>query len=332
MLIPVYRGQPTLQAVHIDVPLTNMSVAYTQNQSQYIFPKVFPVLPVDKQSDKYWVFPRNEWMIDEAKKRTDSTESAGGGYTFSQDAYSCDVYAYHRDLGSQVRANADAGLGLERGAVQFVTAKLLLRQEIQWAADFFKTGVWGTDMTGTAASVANNDFIYWDDYADSDPFEDIERGRALISGVTGYDPNVLVMGADVWRRLKHHPIIRDRVKYTSAANTTTQLIASLFEIDNIYVAKSLKATNNRGGAAAYSYIQGSKNMWMGYVAPTVEPFSVTAGMTFAWTGVSGSLGLTVGVDSFEIRKLKAIRYEAEVAFSNKVLAPDLGVFYNGVVQ
>lgn len=321
MLAPVRKGQPTQQDVHVDQMLTNISVAYMQSQDVYISSKVFPIIPVSKQSDKYWVFTKNDWFRDEAKKRADSTESAGGGYTLGSDSYFCDVWAFHKDLGSQVRANADAGLDLERGAVQFVTQRLLMRQEVQWASDYFGTSIWGTDLTPTNK---------WSDYTSSDPIEDIETGKEKILSTTGFMPNTLVLGYQVFRKLKNHPDIIDRIKYTTAENVTPQLLARMFEVDTIHIARSIKATNNEGETAAYAFNHG-KHALLCYVNPSPGLMSPSAGYTFAWTGVSGALGASIGIDSFEMRQIKSIRYEGEMAFDNKVVASDLGYFFNAAV-
>ena len=45
--------KPTLSDVHVSKPLTTMSVAYLQDQTQFVAPQVFPALPVDNQSDLY---------------------------------------------------------------------------------------------------------------------------------------------------------------------------------------------------------------------------------------------------------------------------------------
>lgn len=317
----IRKAQPTQQDVHVDAMLTNISIAYMQSQDAFISSKVFPVVPVDKQSDKYYTFPKNDWFRDEAKKRADSTESAGGGYTLSSDSYFCDVWAFHKDVGSQTRANADQQINLERGAVQFVTQRLMIRQEIQWVSDFFTTSVWATDATP-----AN----LWSNYATSDPLEDVETAKETILSTTGFMPNTFVMGYQVYRKLKNHPDIIDRIKYTTAENVTPALLARMFEIDNLYISKSIKATNNEGETAAYAFTHG-KHALLCYVNPSPGLMQPSAGYTFAWTGVSGALGATVGVDSFEMRKIKAVRYEAEMAFDNKVVASDLGYFFNGAV-
>ena len=44
--------QPTLFQVHVQAALTQIAIAYIQDQSYYIADKVFPVIPVEHQSDR----------------------------------------------------------------------------------------------------------------------------------------------------------------------------------------------------------------------------------------------------------------------------------------
>ena len=66
--------QPNSSNVHVDAVLTNISIAYMQDQSNFIASQVFPEVPVDKQSDKFFVFDKNSWFRDEAQKRAPGTE------------------------------------------------------------------------------------------------------------------------------------------------------------------------------------------------------------------------------------------------------------------
>jgi hypothetical protein len=75
--------QPNINSVHVDAILTNISVAYLQNQDNFIADKVFPIIPVDKKSDKFFTYTKNDWFRDEAQRRAPGTESAGGGYNLS---------------------------------------------------------------------------------------------------------------------------------------------------------------------------------------------------------------------------------------------------------
>jgi hypothetical protein len=163
--------QPTQNQVHVDAILTNISVAYFQQNQNFIATRVFPVVPVSKQSDKFFTYTKNDWFRDEAQRRADATESAGGGYNLSTDSYQADVYAFHKDIGDQTRANADAPINVDREAAEFVTSRIALKMETQFVSNFFTTSIWGTDTTPSNL---------WSDYTSSDPIGDIETGKRTI--------------------------------------------------------------------------------------------------------------------------------------------------------
>lgn len=325
---PIIKGQPTLADTHIDVALTNISIAYMQSQDTFIASKVFPVIPVDKQTNKYFVFPKEAWFKDEAQKRTDGTETAGSGYQVSSDSYACDVWGFHKDVGAQLRANTDAQINLERGATQFVTQRMLMRQERQWVTDYFAKSIWGTDVDGGTG------FVRWSDYINSDPVEDIENAKEKILSTTGFMANTVVMGYQVWRKLKNHPDIYDRLRGINGGASprvvTKQQVAAIFEVDNVYVPQGIYASNVEGETAAYDFVQG-KHLWIGYVNPNPGMEMPSAGYTFHWTGISGGLGSAIAIDSFDIREKKTTRFEAEMSWDNKVVATDLGYFMYQVV-
>lgn len=313
--------QPTQSQVHVDAILTNISVAYMQKAENFIATKVFPVVPVSKQSDKYFTYTKNDWFRDEAQRRADATESAGGGYNMSTGTYQADVYAFHKDIGDQVRSNADAPINVDREAVEFVTSRLLLKMETQFVENFFTTSIWATDATPTNL---------WSDYALSDPIDDIEVGKRAILSTTGYEPNTLVLGYDAFTKLKNHPDLIDRIKYTSSSVLTEDVMSSLFGVDKVLVAKSIKATNNEGAAGAYSFMYG-KHALLTYSAPSAGLLQPSGGYIMSWTGVSGGIGATIGTSRMRMEQFKADRVESEVAFDMKVIGTDLGYFFNGCV-
>lgn len=313
--------QPTSSQVHVDAILTNISVAYMQQQQNFIASRVFPVVPVEKQSDKFFKYTKNDWFRDEAQRRGDATESAGGGYNLTTDSYRADVYAFHKDVGDQTRANADAPINVDREAAEFVTSRLLLKMETQWVDAFFKTGVWGTDSTPSAL---------WSNYTTSDPIADVEAGKRAILSTTGFEPNTLVLGYDVFSKLKNHPDLVDRIKYTSSNVITADMMARMFEVDRVLVAKAVKATNNEGATEAYGFTHG-KNALLCYSAPSPGLLQPSAGYVMSWTGVSGGIGATIGTSRIRMESLKADRIEAEVGFDMKVVAGDLGYFFSAAV-
>lgn len=317
--------QPTINQVHINTPLTNVSVGYMQAQTQFVSTRVFPIVPVDKQSDAYYVYTKNDWFRDEAAPRAPATESAGSGYGVSNTTYTANVYAIHKDIPDQIRKNADSVFNLDRDATLFVTSRLLLRQEIQWTADFFTTGVWATDNT-TA--------VKWSDYANSDPVGDIRTAILAVQSTTGFKPNKLVLGAEVFVKLIDHPDIVARVQGGSTtgmpALVNEEMLARIFGLDEVIVAGAIKATNAEGATETYAFIQG-KSALLVYAPPSPGPLTPSAGYTFSWKGVSGGLGQPVAISSFRMEHLKVTRVEGEIAFSNKLIGSDLGYFFSAIV-
>ena len=314
-------AQPTTNDVHIDAILTNISVAYIQDQNAFVSNKVFPTIPVEKQSDKYFVYTKGDWFRDEAQLRAPATESAGSGYNLTTATYNTSVYAFHKDVDDQVRANADNPLNPDRDATSFITQRMLLRQEVSWASEFFTTSVWATDVTPTNL---------WNDYTSSDPIGDVETGKATILASTGFLPNTMVMGYDVFRQLRNHPDIVDRVKYTSAENVTEDILARFFGVERLLVARAVKNTGLEGAATSMSSIVG-KNAALYYVAPSAGVLSPTAGYQFAWRGVSDGMGANIGITRFRMPELRADRIEAQMAWDYKVIAADLGYFFSACV-
>lgn len=88
---------PTAGDVHVNAPLTNISIAYMQKAEMFIADKVFPMVPVQKQSDRYFVYPKGAWFRSEAKERAPGTESAGSGFEIDNTpTYYCKVTAIHK--------------------------------------------------------------------------------------------------------------------------------------------------------------------------------------------------------------------------------------------
>lgn len=323
-------AQPDRRQIHVDRPLTTISVAYIQAQTEYIAGRVFPVVPVTKQSDLYYVYDQNDWFRDEAAVRGPAQESAGGGYNLSTDSYACREWSFHKDVPWQDMANADEGIDLERDAVEFVTQRLLLRRERSWSTTYFTSGVWGTDITGVASSPSAGQRIHWGDYTNGTPVSDIDAGKRAIKLATGYTANRLVLGYDTFDALKRHPTVRDQYKYVSADVITPQMLAAVFGVEEVLVASAVYATNVEGETAAYSFVHG-KHALLCYAAPRPSPLLASAGYVFGWTGISQGMGVEVAVDRFDLRHLKVTRIEGTLAFDHKRVAAQLGYFFSGIV-
>lgn len=323
---------PNRTDIHIDKALTNISVKYMQDEENFIAGKVFPSVPVKKQSDRYFVYLREDWFRDDAQERAPGTESAGGDYEIDNTpTYFCRKYAYHKDVFEEDRVNADDPLTPDEDAVAFVTDKILLNKENNWARQFFRTGVWGTDYQG-AATAGTGKVIYWDDYTNSTPIEDMTKFATDMAEVTGKRPNTLVMGRRAYDALKNHPDFLDRVKYTQKGVVTKDLIAEMFDVDRVLIANAIQNVATKGHNANMHFIMGN-HILLCYTTDTPRLKTATAGYTFVWTGLMGSNALGGRINRFSMPMLGigTERIEMELAYDMRVVAADMGIFVENVV-
>jgi hypothetical protein len=324
---------PTKGQAHIDKALTNMSVAYIQEESNFIADKVFPQIPVKKQSDTYFVYNKGDFFRDEARVRSGSSESVGGEYGVeAADPYYARVYAFHKDVNEQERANYDEPLDADTDATEFVSGKMLIRRERVWADKYFKAGVWSKEIAGvTATPVDGTSVLKFSDPA-SNPIEVISAEIVAMAGSTGFRPNTVVMSPSVFYALKNHPDILDRIKYTQKGIVTADLIATLFEVAHVHVAWSVVNTANQGAVDEIGFVMGN-HMLLAYVNPRPALKKPSAGYIFAWTGLKGSGAFANRIVRLPMDMLGigTERIEGEIAFDAKVIAQDLGVFFTDLV-
>jgi hypothetical protein len=326
--------QPTARAVHVDQPLTNISIAFLQNANNFVASRVFPNIRVQKQSDVYYRYDRGFFNRNQAKLRGPATEAAIAGFGLDTDGYAAKVVALKAQLAWQVAANADTPVQLERANTELLLHQMLIEKEVDWATRYFTTGIWGTDYTG---GTGTNDTTRWSDGTNGTPIEDVRKAKTDMLEATGYEPNTFVLSQRVMDALVDHPDIIDRIKYSGGvgnqnpARTTVQALAQLFEVERILVMRAIQNTAAEGDANSHSFI-GGKNALLTYVPATPGLMTPSAGYTFTWSGYQGASNeFGVSVTRREREIIKATEVEAEMAYTHKLVASDLGVFFSSIV-
>lgn len=312
---------PSRSDVHVNQPLTQISIAYIQNQTNFIADKVFPNIPVMKQADRYFTYDKADWNRSEAQKRAPGTESVGGGFRIDNTpTYFSEVYAVHKDIDDQIRQNADSPIDMDRDATEYVTQQLMIKREEVWASKYFTTGVWTTQKQGTT------NFTKWDS-SSSTPVEDITTQGITIAQETGYKPNTLVLSPFVFNTLKNNGDVLDRIKYTQKGVVTTDILANLFEVDRVVVAMGIKNTAAEGATNVSTFIVSNKAALLIYANPRPSILTPSGGYTFSWTGLVGAGVAGTRIKRFRMEQLESDRVEGESAFDLKLVGADLGCYF-----
>jgi hypothetical protein len=314
-------AQPTHSEVQVvDPVLTNMLVAYMQADNRFVASRVFPVVPLEKQTGTFYSFTKKYWFLDEIKARAVGGKFARSGYGVSSAVASAQLWGLEHAIADEARSNNQTPMSLEQSGLQWLAQQSLIRKERAFAGDFMVNSVW--------ANTDNNATTDWDDYASGDPITDVLTARRTISNNTGYDPNTMVMGYIVHTGLVNHPDLIDRVKYVQTATMATveNALASLFGVANYIVGKASYNSANEGQTFSASAII-DDDCLICHVSPAPGIMTASAGYTFAWDG-GGGVGQ---IGTYRDQSVKSDILQHSEAWDQKIVASDLGYLFLDVV-
>ena len=310
---------PTRSDVHVNAPLTNVSIAYLQEADKFIASQCFPNISVPKQSDLYFQYDQGDFMRSTARLRAPGTESAGAGYDLTTASYSCNVIALHKDIDDQIRANADAPLNMDSDATKFLTQQMLIKRDRDWASSFFSGGSWTGSTTGSDITPGTK----WD-ASGATPIEDIEAQADSVEAKTGFRANTLVLGVDAYNALKNSADVVDRIRYTQTGVVSEDLLASLLGMKKVLVARGVYNSALEGATDSISRIYTGDTALLLYVPDSPSLMHPSAGFTFSWNGYTGAGPDGQRVSRFRMDHLRADRVEMEMAYDQKQVSTVLG--------
>ena len=322
-------GQPDVGDVHVNQPLSMLSIAYANAEDSFIADEVFPTVPVGKQSDIIAKYDRDMWLRSQAVVRAPGTLAARSGFTVNTaSTYFARNFAIGMGVADEERDNADQVFNLDADAVEWCMQQILLAREVAFATAAFGTSKWTTDRSGTT------NFTKWSDYANSTPIEDIRTYKRTVRQIIGRDPNVLAMGSIVWDRLADHPDMLDRIKGAAStgnpAIVTRQLVASVLELETVAVGKALQVTSAEGATEARADILDDDALLV------FRPSSPSLKKPSGGYGFHWAAAVAPGAASFirryreDSKKLTVV--EAHSYFDYKITAADAGLFLNDAVD
>jgi hypothetical protein len=321
-----------------DAYLTNYSFGLQMQDGVFVAGAASSRIPVTQEAGKFNVYPPGYFWRDEAKVRPLGGRPVQVGYAVTEDVYFAEEWALEHVIDDRTRQNSRLQGRLDENATRLLTTKQMIRADRIWATQFFTAGVWAMEVAGVAAGPGVDEFLSWADDASS-PLSDIEDWKERIRAGTGMEPNTLVLGSNVRKRLKNHPEFVDRIKYTSSAAITNAIMATMFEIDNLRVARAIYNTaeerlpSDDNGGENFTYIVDPDSMWLGYIDPNPSLDSPTAIATFAWDSlVPGQTNEFGGVIS-RGRDGRAYSdyFHSRQAFGMKKVSDDLAVFITDVL-
>jgi len=328
---------PTLDEARLDEQLSNVSVAFTQDATDYVAGTVAPVIPVQQPAGFYQVIPKGEFFRNRVEPRPMGGRPPNVGHRLTRQPYAVEEYGLESSLDDRSRSNATPPYDPEESKVKQLTEEHMINKDSKWATEYFVTGQWtgNTEQTGVTGAPGANQFQFFNE-AGSDPIGVIQTQNRVLKKGTGKWGNVLVLGSKVFDDLIEHPDIISRyVNVEPGVIGKSQLAEVFFRRGGgrVVVADAIQNTANPGAADSMDFILDERAMLLAYVTPTPGIDVPTAMYTFAWTGLLGPNAFqTVGVWRGRDGRAHSDWFQVRMAYSFQIVSADLGIFFNTAVD
>lgn len=318
--------------------LTNMSLAYFQ-QLPYGAREMFPIVPVPLASSYYYKFNKGDLARLQVGLKPQFGKVAPAVMGTTDDSYSTKVRQIivgidQIDALNFQRTNTPGASDPRRSRALFVAEQMNIELDVNFAKNYFKAGVWTNQLTGVVSNPSTNQFLQFND-GNSDPITVIEDAIGLIKVNARRSPNKIGLGYDVYKALKQHPDIIERVKYTGTtanpANVTPQVLAQLFGVEKVVVFESTYNTAGDGLTDSMSFICDPKGVLICYAPNTPSIDIPSAGYIFTWDMLGN--GNWMAMDQFEGEKGTHSEYmEGLLSYDMKKVADDCAVYLTAAVK
>lgn len=318
--------------------LTGVCLQQVQNPKNFVSSKMFPIVPVAQSSGYYREFSKADLMRDAVGRKPELGHVAPAIFGSRDHLYDCSVAQVLLGIDGISQVDYDrgnyAGMANPRVAkAKMVGQQLAMHMDVLWADAFFKADTWSTTLTGADSTPDSTQFWQFDN-GNCDPV-------AVIGGIMTdmleqgmYEPNKMCIGKRAFDALRYNESILDRIKYQGSqanpAHVTEEVLASLFGLEEIVVAKSLV---NRGavGTTDVSYICNPDDVLLVHTTDTPSLDEPSAGYSFMWDCLGN--GQLTPVSHFEGAAGTHSEFvEGLMAVDHKIVCPDLGVYLSGAVS
>lgn len=319
--------------IHYDQFLTDTSLGFERTNPGSVAYRAATSIPVLFQTGKFMIYNRGDWFRDQVKTRPLGGEVELVSYGTSDGTYNCQEYGLGHRIDDRERANNSKRLVLDQNGRDILMSQHSIRRDRFFATQAMATSVWGKDITGVSGTPSTDQVKQWNDAA-STPYDDIEVQRERMVLATGFMPNVLVVGADVYNKLRRNPQLAGLAGSTAPEIVPDDLIKQYLGLDELLVARSVYNSAMEGATDSFSYTVNTKSALLLYRNPlSAGGTTRTAIGIFGWEGLHNGAANEDGtvMGWHRIGLAYSDQLNALAAWDMKIMDASLGTYFASVV-
>ncbi len=261
---------------HIDVALSNFALKH--RNTQLLADLIFPRVGVNRQSDKFFIFGRENLLSDADDVRAAAAGAKRISHTLSDALYNCPDHSLADAIPIEDQPKPGMPSRRER-ATRTITDRLLLNHDVR-TADLVSSPA--TYPAANKVQLTGTD--QWSD-AGSDPVLDVQTSQDAIVKAIGIVPNTLILGREVFSIVRNHANIVSRVQNVKLGSVSVEDLAAIFDVVRVLVWRTIK----RSQAGVNSFVFG-KHAVLAHIQDNPSPEDVSFGKTFVWQAAPGTVG------------------------------------------
>ena len=258
----------TVGSVHVNAALTNIAIQY--KNAAFVAEEVFPIIRVVKESDKYYIF-RKEELVDKNSLRAAGAPAREVDWDVDTATYTAEEYALKHLVADRIVNNADVAVRPKITTTQKLTKWLLLGWEKRVQAIAQATGNVNSSATpspkwnGTSPDIEKN----------------VDTAKANIRGAAGIEPSHILLEYAVAQAVKRDSTVRNLIRYTVPGDTLLRsgdLPPVLWNLA-VVVAGSIENTANENATETLASIWNDSALVF-YKEPAAALDALSFGYTF----------------------------------------------------
>ena len=225
-----------LEELRINAYLSEVARGYSNNA--FVAEHLFPTIYSEKEKIDIFEFNKEAFNLYDTERaiRANSNVISPDGFKKHTATLTEHDLSYPIDYREEQEAEK---VKLQIHATNVVTEGLKLKLEKQCADLVQNPDNYAIEnkiaLSGSSSFVSQS----------SDPVKIVDNAKEAISKKIAQDPNTMIIGQDTWTLLKNHTKLRQIISNNSNKLITLNLLKEIFEIENIYIGKSI-FTNAKG--------------------------------------------------------------------------------------
>lgn len=228
--LPLIGLQMSPSAARVVDPVLS-EIARGYKNGDMVADALFPDVPVDQRGGQVIEFGKEDFRL-YATGRAPGANTKRVQYGYLGKPFALKQHALEGVVPFEIMQDANQVPGIDMGRVAVMkTQNIIYLAHEKACAD--KARSLANYAATNRVTLAGTD--QWNDYANSNPTGDIEDAKEAVRSMIGRRPNKAVVAAAVFAKLKEHPKIVDRIKYTGRDILTAELLAALWGLAEVRI-------------------------------------------------------------------------------------------------